>query len=147
VTGETEPWDVERPPPGAMERKRVADVLPMGIRAIDGLLTMGAGQRVGLFAGSGVGKSTLMGQIAGQCAAEVVVIALVGGRGREVREFLDDALGGAGLSRACVVAATSDEPALVRLRSAMVATSIAEWFRDRGANVLLMVDSITRVAR
>jgi type III secretion protein N (ATPase) len=147
IRGETIAWDVERNPPDPMARSRVEKPLPLGIRALDGLLTAGDGQRIGLFAGSGVGKSTLMGQIARQCAADVVVIALVGERGREVREFLEDSLGEEGRKRACVVCATSDVPALVRLRSAFVATSVAEYFRDRGARVLLMMDSVTRVAR
>ncbi len=147
IAGSTVAWDVERNPPDPMTRARVERPLALGLRAIDGLLTAGEGQRVGLFAGSGVGKSTLMGQIARQCGADVVVIALVGERGREVREFLEDSLGAEGRRRACVVCATSDVPALVRLRSAFVATSVAEYFRDRGARVLLMMDSVTRVAR
>jgi type III secretion protein N (ATPase) len=147
IRGETVAWEVERNPPDPMTRSRVERPLPLGIRALDGLLTAGDGQRIGLFAGSGVGKSTLMGQIARQCAADVVVIALVGERGREVREFLEDSLGDQGRKRACVVCATSDVPALVRLRSAFVATSVAEYFRDHGARVLLMMDSVTRVAR
>jgi type III secretion protein N (ATPase) len=145
--GAIQQWDVERDPPDPMKRRRVEAPLPVGVRVIDGLLTAGEGQRVGLFAGSGVGKSTLMGQIARQCAADVVVIALVGERGREVREFLEDSLGDEGRRRACVVVATSDVPALVRLRSAFVATAVAEYFRDQGAKVLLMMDSVTRVAR
>lgn len=147
LTGALERWEIDRRPPDPLTRQRVSEVLPLGIRVLDGLLTVGAGQRVGLFAGSGVGKSTLMGQIARQCAADVVVIALVGERGREVREFLEDSLGEEGRRRACVVIATSDAPALVRLRSASVATSVAEYFRDRGLRVLLMMDSVTRVAR
>ena len=147
IAGTTIAWDVERNPPDPMTRARVDRPLALGLRALDGLLTAGEGQRVGLFAGSGVGKSTLMGQIARQCSADVVVIALVGERGREVREFLEDSLGVEGRKRACVVCATSDQPALVRLRSAFVATSVAEYFRDRGARVLLMMDSVTRVAR
>jgi type III secretion protein N (ATPase) len=117
------------------------------VRAIDGLATVGEGQRVGLFAGSGVGKSTLLGQIARHARAELSVIALVGERGREVREFVEDALGPEGLARSVVVAATSDAPALVRLKAAHVATAIAEWFAERGARVLFMLDSITRYAR
>jgi type III secretion protein N (ATPase) len=147
LEGAIQQWDVERDPPDPMKRRRVDAPLPVGVRVIDGLLTAGEGQRVGLFAGSGVGKSTLMGQIARQCAADVVVIALVGERGREVREFLEDSLGDEGRRRACVVVATSDVPALVRLRSAFVATAVAEYFRDQGAKVLLMMDSVTRVAR
>ncbi len=147
LQGPLTPWKVERDPPDPMKRQRVAHPLSVGVRAIDGLLTAGQGQRMGLFAGSGVGKSTLMGQIARQCSADVVVIALVGERGREVREFLEDSLGDKGQKRACVVVATSDVPALVRLRSAFVATAVAEYFRDQGASVLLMMDSVTRVAR
>jgi type III secretion protein N (ATPase) len=147
ITGPTHEWDVERNPPDPMKRRRVEVPLSVGVRVIDGLLTAGEGQRVGLFAGSGVGKSTLMGQIARQCSADIVVIALVGERGREVREFLEDSLGDEGRKRACVVVATSDVPALVRLRSAFVATAVAEYFRDQGAKVLLMMDSVTRVAR
>ncbi len=147
IEGSVSTWNVERSPPDPMKRRRVETPLSVGVRVIDGLLTAGEGQRVGLFAGSGVGKSTLMGQIARQCSADVVVIALVGERGREVREFLEDSLGEAGQKRACVVVATSDVPALVRLRSAFVATAVAEYFRDQGAKVLLMMDSATRVAR
>jgi FliI/YscN family ATPase len=118
----------------------------MGVRAIDGLLTCGRGQRVGIFAGSGVGKSTLLGMIARNAAADVNVIGLIGERGREVREFVEETLGEDGLARSVVVAATSDQPPLVRLRGAQIATTIAEYFRDRGLDVLLMMDSITRVA-
>jgi type III secretion protein N (ATPase) len=121
--------------------------LPLGIRCIDGLATVGEGQRLGVFAGPGVGKSTLLGQVARAAEAEVVVIALVGERGRELREFLEDALGEAGLRRSVVVCATSDQPALLRLRAAFVATAIAEWFRERGASVLFLLDSVTRAAR
>ncbi len=117
------------------------------MRAIDGFLTLGDGQRIGLFAGSGVGKSTLLGQLARGASADVIVVCLVGERGKEVAELLEDGLG-AGRSRAVVVCATSDAPSLVRLRAVHVATAIAEWFRDRrGARVLLLVDSLTRVAR
>lgn len=147
LAGSTVPWDVERNPPDPLERQRVEKPLSLGLRVLDGLLTVGEGQRVGLFAGSGVGKSTLLGQLARQCKADVVVLALVGERGREVREFLEDSLGAEGLARACVVVATSDTPALVRLRSAFVATAVAEYFRDQGARVLLMLDTVTRVAR
>ena len=121
--------------------------LSLGVRAIDAFLTVGDGQRIGLFAGSGVGKSTLLGQIARQTDADVIVICLVGERGREVREFLEDALGPAARARSVVVCATSDAPALVRLKSAFVATAIAEWFRDAGRRVLFLIDSLTRVAR
>ncbi|MFW6050620.1 MAG: FliI/YscN family ATPase [Myxococcota bacterium] len=144
---EGEPWNVARPPPAPLSRPRIQSRLGVGLRAIDGLLTVGVGQRVGLFAGSGVGKSTLLGQIARQAEADVFVACLIGERGREVREFLDDALGEDGRRHGVVVAATSDAPALVRLQSAHVATAIAEWFRDRGRRVLLMMDSLTRFAR
>lgn len=138
---------VDRTPPPALDRAPVSEPLPTGVRVIDGLLTLGRGQRVGLFAGSGVGKSTLLGAIARGAAADVVVVALVGERGREVREFLDQSLGDAGRRRAVVVVATSDAPPVERLRAAQVATTIAEAFRDEGKGVLLLVDSITRVAR
>ena len=122
--------------------------LALGIRALDGLLTVGEGQRMGVFAGSGVGKSTLMGQIARQTEADVNVIALVGERGREVRDFLDGVAGpGRALRSSVVVCATSDAPSLVRLKAAFVATAIAEYFRDAGRRVLFMLDSVTRVAR
>ncbi len=142
-----EPWPVDRPAPAALERRRIDAPLPLGIRALDGLLTAGEGQRLGLFAGAGVGKSTLLGQIARGTRAEVSVVCLVGERGREVREFLDGALGAAGLARSVVVVATSDEPALVRLKAAHVATALAEWFALRGRRVLFMLDSLTRYAR
>lgn len=142
-----EPWPIMRQPPNPLTRRRILKPLPMGIRAIDSLLTVGEGQRVGLFAGSGVGKSTLMGQVAKGCAADIIVICLIGERGREVRDFLEEVLGEEGMRRAVVVCATSDAPSLVRLKSAYVATAIAEWFRDRGQKVLLMMDSVTRFAR
>ncbi|MEW1955608.1 FliI/YscN family ATPase [Terrabacter sp. NPDC080008] len=132
--------------PAAMERARIHTPLPTGIRALDTLVTLGRGQRIGLFAGSGVGKSSLLSMIARGSEAQVCVIALVGERGREVREFLEDDLGPEGLARSVVVVATSDEPALVRLRAADTATSIAESFRAEGAHALLMMDSLTRVA-
>jgi type III secretion protein N (ATPase) len=141
------PWPVDRAAPDPLSRARVTRPLPLGVRALDALLTAGEGQRLGLFAGSGVGKSTLLGQIARQTEADVNVIALVGERGREVGEFLDGALGPAGRARSVVVCATSDAPSLVRLRSAFVATAIAEWFRAQGRRVLFMLDSLTRVAR
>lgn len=144
---EGEPWDVMRAPPAALERPRIARAMPVGVRAIDGLLTIGEGQRVGIFAGSGVGKSTLLGQIARGAEADVFVACLVGERGREVVEFLEDALGSEGRARGVVVCATSDAPALVRMRSAWVATAIAEWWRERGARVVLLMDSVTRFAR
>lgn len=138
---------VDRAPPNALERKPVCAPLPTGVKVLDALLTLGEGQRVGLFAGSGVGKSTLLGAIARGAQADVVVLALVGERGREVGEFLTDCLGPEGLKRSVVVVATSDAPALSRLKAAQTATAIAEYFRDRGKKVLLMVDSITRFAR
>jgi type III secretion protein N (ATPase) len=141
------PWPVERPAPDPLSRRRVTRPLALGVRALDGLLTVGEGQRVGLFAGSGVGKSTLMGQIARQTEADVNVIALVGERGREVVDFLEESLGEAGRARSVVVCATSDTPSLVRLKSAFVATAIAEYFREQGKRVLFMLDSVTRVAR
>jgi len=140
-------WSVDRSCPDPFTRRRIEHPLPLGLRCIDGLLTVGEGQRVGLFAGSGVGKSTLMGQIARNTKAELNVICLVGERGREVREFIEDSLGEAGLARSVVVCATSDQPSLVRLRSAYVATAISEYFRDRGGNVMFMLDTVTRLAR
>jgi len=143
-----EPWSIMREPPHPLKRRRITEPLQLGIRVVDGLLTMGKGQRVGLFAGSGVGKSVLMGQAARGSDADVNVICLVGERGREVREFLEETLGERGMERSVVVVATSDEPSLIRLKSCFVATAIAEWFRDvRGRDVLLMMDSATRFAR
>ena len=136
----------ERDPPNPLTRPPINDQLEVGVKAIDGLLTVGSGQRVGIFAGSGVGKSTLLGMIARNTTAELNVIALVGERGREVREFIERDLGPEGLSRSIVVAATSDQPALMRIKAAFTATAIAEYFRDRGMNVMLMMDSVTRVA-
>lgn len=132
--------------PSAMHRARVDVALQTGVRVLDTMATLGRGQRMGLFAGSGVGKSSLLSMIARGTDAEVSVIALVGERGREVREFLEDDLGPAGLARSVVVVATSDEPALMRLRSAVTATRIAESFREAGKDVVLMMDSLTRVA-
>jgi type III secretion protein N (ATPase) len=142
-----EDWAVERDPPDPLDRERVLEHIAFGVRAIDGLLTIGKGQRVGLFAGSGVGKSTLMGQIARNSEAEIVVCCLIGERGREVKDFIEESLGEEGMRKSVVVCATSDESSLVRQKSAFVATAIAEWFRDRGAKVLLMMDSTTRFAR
>ncbi len=147
IAGALDEWSIERPAPDPMTRRRVERPLSLGVRAIDALLTVGEGQRVGLFAGAGVGKSTLLGQIARNTDADVNVICLVGERGREVVEFLDDALGPDGRARSVVVCATSDAPSLVRLKSAFVATAIAEWFRERGKRVLFMMDSLTRFAR
>jgi flagellum-specific ATP synthase len=129
-----------------LERTRVAAPLDLGVRVLDTLVTVGQGQRIGLFAGSGVGKSTILSMIARGTEAEVSVIALVGERGREVREFIEDDLGPEGLARSVVVVATSDEPPLVRLRSAFVATRIAEQLREEGRHAVLMMDSLTRVA-
>ncbi|NWL86387.1 MULTISPECIES: flagellar protein export ATPase FliI [unclassified Paenibacillus] len=133
-------------PINPMNRPRVEEPISIGVRAIDGLLTIGKGQRVGIFAGSGVGKSTLMGMIARNTSADVNVIALIGERGREVRDFIERDLGPEGLERSVVVVATSDQPALIRMKGALIATTIAEYFRDRGLNVMLMMDSVTRYA-
>jgi len=141
------PVPVDRASPPALSRRPVSAAFETGVRAVDGLITLGVGQRVGLFAGSGVGKSTLLGAIARGASADVVVVALVGERGREVGEFLEQSLGEAGRRRSVVVVATSDAPPVERLRAAQVATAVAEHFRDLGKNVLLLVDSITRFAR
>ncbi|CAH0119809.1 MULTISPECIES: flagellar protein export ATPase FliI [unclassified Paenibacillus] len=133
-------------PSNPLLRPRVAEPLGTGVRAIDGLLTMGKGQRVGIFAGSGVGKSTLLGMVARNTSADVNVIALIGERGREVLDFIESDLGPEGLERSVVVVATSDQPALIRIKGALIATTIAEYFRDRGLNVMLMMDSVTRYA-
>jgi len=133
-------------PPNAVTRPRINKSLQTGVRALDGCLTLGKGQRLGIFSGSGVGKSTLMGMIARNTSADVNVIALVGERGREVRDFVEESLGPEGVQRSIVIVATSDQPALVRIKAAFVATAIAEYFRDRGADVMLMMDSITRLA-
>jgi len=135
-----------RPAPNPMQRRPITEPLVTGVRAIDGLLTIGKGQRMGIFAGSGVGKSTLLGTLARRARADVSVIALVGERGREVREFLDRDLGPEGLQRAVVVVSTSDQPALIRLKAAFVAMTIAEFFRDLGLDVVFMMDSVTRFA-
>jgi type III secretion protein N (ATPase) len=147
LAGDSEQWPVDRPSPDPLTRRRVDRPLGFGVRAVDAFLTIGEGQRVGLFAGAGVGKSTLLGQIARSSDADVNVICLVGERGREVREFIEDALGPVGRARSVVVCATSDAPSLVRLKSTFVATAIAEWFRERGRRVLFMMDSLTRLAR
>lgn len=133
-------------PPDPLSRKRILEPLSLGVRCIDGLLTCGRGQRIGVFAGSGVGKSTLMGMVARNTEADINVIGLVGERGREVRDFIERDLGSEGLKKSVVVIATSDKPALVRVKAAHVTTAIAEYFRDQGYNVLMMMDSITRVA-
>ncbi|MDQ1582078.1 MAG: flagellum-specific synthase [Microbacteriaceae bacterium] len=144
---EADAWlPLQNSAPGPLERSRITEPLQLGVRTLDTLLVTGRGQRLGLFAGSGVGKSSLLSMIARGTDAEVSVIALIGERGREVREFLEDDLGPEGLERSIVVVSTSDEPALMRLRAAFVATRIAESFRDRGAHVMLMMDSLTRVA-
>jgi type III secretion protein N (ATPase) len=145
--GELAWWPVERPAPEPLSRRRVTHPLSIGVRAIDALLTVGDGQRIGLFAPSGVGKSTLLGQIARFADADVIVIGLVGERGREVRDFLETQLDEASRARTVCVCATSDAPPLLRLKSALGATAVAEYFRDRGQRVLLLVDSLTRVAR
>ncbi|WP_420828509.1 flagellar protein export ATPase FliI [Jeotgalibaca caeni] len=132
--------------PDPFKRKKIETIIPTGIKAIDGLLTIGEGQRVGIFAGSGVGKSTLLGMIARYCEADVIVIGLIGERGREVLEFIEKDLGPEGYKKSVVVCATSDSPALVRLKGSYTATSIAEYFRDQGKRVVLMMDSVTRVA-
>lgn len=129
-----------------LNRPRVREPISVGVRCIDGLLTLGKGQRVGIFAGSGVGKSTLLGMIARNTSADVNVIGLIGERGREVLDFIERDLGPEGLARSVVVVATSDQPALIRMKGALIATTIAEYFRDRGLNVMLMMDSVTRYA-
>lgn len=133
-------------PPNPLLRERIKRPLGVGVKAIDGCLTLGRGQRVGIFAGSGVGKSTLLGMIARNTEADINVIALVGERGREVRDFIEESLGEEGLKRSVVVVATSDQPALIRIKAVLTATAIAEYFRDQGKDVLLMMDSITRFA-
>lgn len=137
-------YPVEAPPPEPMSREIINTVLPLGVKAVDGLITVGKGQRIGIFAGSGVGKSTLMGMFARNTRADINVIALIGERGREVREFVERDLGEEGMSRSVVVIATSDKPALIRNKAAKTATAIAEYFRDQGKDVLLMMDSLTR---
>ncbi|OEG00402.1 flagellar protein export ATPase FliI [Vulcanibacillus modesticaldus] len=158
LNGLGEPLDGEKLPPGLayyptnqlppnpLTRPRISDPIHLGIRTIDTLLTIGKGQRLGIFAGSGVGKSTLLGMIARNTSADVNVIALIGERGREVREFLERDLGEEGLKKSVVVVATSDQPALVRIKGSIIATSIAEYFRDQGLSVNLMMDSLTRFA-
>lgn len=136
----------EQSPPNPLKRPPIFEPIEVGVRMIDSLLTVGNGQRVGIFAGSGVGKSTLLGMIARNTKADLNVIALIGERGREVREFIEKDLGSEGLQRSIVVVATSDQPALMRLKGALTATAIAEYFRDQGLNVMLMMDSVTRFA-
>jgi flagellum-specific ATP synthase len=139
-------YPIHREPPPAMERRRISTQVATGVRAIDALLTLGEGQRLGIFSGSGIGKSTLLGMIARNTEADINVIALVGERGREVRDFLERDLGEKGLKRSVVVVATSDQPSLIRIQAALVATAVAEYFRDQGKRVMLMMDSITRFA-
>jgi flagellum-specific ATP synthase len=139
-------YSTHNTPTNPLAKPRVTEPLGIGVRAIDGLLTVGQGQRVGIFAGSGVGKSTLLGMVARNTAADVNVIALIGERGREVLEFVEKDLGPEGLARSVVIVATSDQPALIRMKGALIATTIAEYFRDRGLNVMLMMDSVTRYA-
>ena len=134
----------EAPPPDPMERVIIKDILSLGVKAVDALLTIGKGQRIGIFAGSGVGKSTIMGMFARNTRADINVIALIGERGREVREFVENDMGVEGMKRSVVVIATSDKPALIRRQAAKTATAIAEYFRDQGKDVLLMMDSLTR---
>ena len=142
----TQPYDLYKAPPGPLEREPICEPLVTGIRVIDGLLPCGRGQRIGIFGGSGVGKSTLIGAMARHSSADVNVIALVGERNREVRDFLEHELGPEGRRRSVVVVATSDRPAPLRIRACFVALAIAEYFRDQSANVLLVMDSITRLA-
>ena len=137
-------YPVDAPPPDPMEREIIDEVLPLGVKAVDGLITVGKGQRIGIFAGSGVGKSTLLGMFARNTRADINVIALIGERGREVREFIERDMGEEGMRRSVVVVATSDRPALLRRNAAKTATAIAEYFRDQGKDVLLMMDSLTR---
>ena len=129
-----------------LKRKRITEPLALGIRSIDGFITVGKGQRMGIFAGSGVGKSTTIGMMAKNTSADINVIALIGERGREVKEFIEEILGPEGMKRSVVIAATSEQPSLVKIKAAFVATSIAEYFRDKGKDVLFMLDSITRIA-
>lgn len=137
-------YPLDAMPPDPMKRAIIDEVLPLGVKAVDGLITVGKGQRIGIFAGSGVGKSTLMGMFARNTKADINVIALIGERGREVREFIERDLGPEGMARSVVVVATSDKPALERNKAAKTATAIAEYFRDQGKDVLLMMDSLTR---
>ena len=141
-----EDYPLDNSPPDPLKRRRIKDVLPTGVRAIDGFLTCGEGQRIGIFAGSGVGKSTTLGMIAREAKADINVIALIGERGREVLDFIQADLGEEGMKKSVVVCATSDKPALIRLKGALTATAIAEYFRDQGKKVILMMDSVTRFA-
>ncbi len=139
-------YPVHNQPPDPMTRLRIKEPLSLGIRSIDSLITCGRGQRVGIFSGSGVGKSSLLAMCTRYTSADIIVIGLIGERGREVRDFIERDLGPEGLSRAVVVVSTSDQPALIRVKGALVTTAIAEYFRDQGKNVLLIMDSLTRVA-
>ncbi|HPC94869.1 MAG TPA: FliI/YscN family ATPase [Sedimentisphaerales bacterium] len=145
IGDEKRPLDVSSPPP--LSREKITKPLALGIRSIDGILTCGQGQRVGIFAGSGVGKSVLLGDIANGSDAAVNVVALIGERGREVREFLEENLGPEGLARSVIVVATSDAPPIQRVKAAFVAVTVAEYFRDKAKNVLFMMDSLTRFAQ
>src|SRR5207245_10891198 len=138
--------DLYTHPANPLRRDPIREPLQTGVRAIDGLLTCGLGQRIGIFGGSGVGKSSLLGMIARYTSADVNVIALIGERGREVREFIENDVGREGLKRSIVIASTSDQPALVRIRAAFAATAAAEYFRDRGCNVMMLLNSITQIA-
>ncbi len=146
LVGDVERVPYKASPPNPLERQRITEPLSVGVRAIDTLITSGRGQRLGVFSGSGVGKSSLLGMMARGTNADIVVVALVGERGREVREFLEDDLAARGRENSIVVVATSDEPPLMRLRAAFTATRIAEWFAAKGNDVLLLMDSVTRVA-
>lgn len=151
LTGEALPkglkiYSTENDPPNPLKRPPIRSQLEVGVKVIDSLLSVGNGQRLGIFAGSGVGKSTLMGMIARNSKADINVIALIGERGREVREFIENDLGTEGLKRSIVIVATSDQPPLLRLKGAFTATAIAEYFRDKGLNVMFMMDSVTRTA-
>lgn len=137
-------YSVEAKAPDPLTREIITDALPLGVKAVDGMITVGKGQRIGIFAGSGVGKSTLMGMFARNTKADINVIALIGERGREVREFIERDLGPEGMKRSVVVVATSDKPALIRSKAAKTATAVAEFFRDKGKDVLLMMDNLTR---
>ena len=139
-------YGIDNDPPDPVMRPRISDVFATGVKAIDGVLTLGMGQRIGIFAGSGVGKSTLMGMLARNCSSDVNVISLIGERGREVKDFIEESLGEEGLKRSVVICATSDQPPVIRLKGALVGTAIAEYFRDQGKNVLFMMDSVTRFA-
>ena len=139
-------YPADNAPPNPLTRDRIKEVLPLGVKAIDSMLTVGRGQRLGIFAGSGVGKSTLLGMMARYAVADINVIVLVGERGREVRDFIEKDLGEEGLRKSVLVIATSDQPALLRLKCAMTGTAVAEFFRDQGFKVLLLMDSLTRFA-